>query len=205
MDEIPKRIKRCGGKSLAPGDYPYDQQRLGGKTTKQFKWDTEKRETFLETISKIEKGKKGPADYNTLRKSKVHGTYTFNTEKGQFMNEVSFMSNQTPAPATYKPNNNADSKMERSPNANLNRCKSERPACLSFSKEREASPSPHTYEVEKKWKVQSQIQPIAVNFLFKKEKNKTYTELIAQKKSYSPGVAKYDLSTKRMDFISKGP
>jgi len=44
-----------------------------------------------------------------------------------------------------------------------------------------------------------------VNFAFKKEKNKTYTELVASRKSFVPGVAKYDLSTKRMDMISKGP
>lgn len=40
LDEITNRVKRYGGKFLAPGDYPWDKQRVGGKSTKRYNWDT---------------------------------------------------------------------------------------------------------------------------------------------------------------------
>ena len=63
MTAVADRVKSYGGKNLAPGDYPWEKQPVDGKTTKQYLWDKEKRKTFLEEIAKVEKGKKGPADY----------------------------------------------------------------------------------------------------------------------------------------------
>ena len=81
LTEIADRVKAYGGKNLAPGDYPWDKQPVNGKSTKQYKWDIEKRKTFLEEISKTEKGKKGPADYQNAKKFKILGTYNSKTEK----------------------------------------------------------------------------------------------------------------------------
>jgi hypothetical protein len=94
--------------------------------------------------------------------------------------------------------------MERSPNANLNRCRSEREACIPFK--RDNSPSPHSYAmIDKNWKRQSHIQEIAQSNAFPKTKVSSYLDIVTKTKSYIPGVAKYDTSAQRMDRLSKGP
>jgi hypothetical protein len=109
LTEIADRVKRYGGKNVAPGDYPYDKQPVDGKTTKRYLWDKEKRRTFLEEVSIAEKGKKGPADYQNTKKFKIIGTYTQKTEKNQLINEVEFLSRQSPSPTTYNPRINVKS------------------------------------------------------------------------------------------------
>jgi len=75
LTEIEDRIKRYGGKNQGPGDYPYEKNPIEGKQTKRYLWDKEKRQTFLEVITKYEKAKKGPADYKTVIKQRVTGNY----------------------------------------------------------------------------------------------------------------------------------
>ena len=155
LDVYTNRVKAYGGKNIAPGDYPWDKQPIEGKTTKRYLWDKEKRKTFLEEIQRTSKLLKGPLDYKPERKYKIPGSYTIKTEKGQFMSEVSFMSQQSPGPVTYNPNPEMKSEMKRSPKAHLNRCASERPILMPFKKI--DGPSPLSYSVEKSWKRLSQI------------------------------------------------
>lgn len=204
LTEIADRVKRFGGKNVAPGDYPYDKQPIEGKCTKRYLWDKEKRKTFLEEISIAEKSKKGPADYQNTQKFKIVGTYTLKTEKNQFMNEVAFLSRQTPSPTTYMPRHEVKSTLQRSPQANLNRCRSERPACLPFKKV--DGPNPHSYSsVDKNWKRLSNFVESSQPFIFKKEKTSNYLDIVTKRKGFVPGVGKYDLDSKRVDRLSKGP
>ena len=166
-------------------------------------WDKEKRETFLESISKIEKTKKGPADYANTLKNKIPGNYLLKTEKGSLMNEVSFLGSQSPSPTHYIPNYDKSSLKHRSPNANLNRCRSERPTCIPFKKI--DAPNPYSYpEKDTKWKKLSWIEDHSSPFVFRKDKGGRFLDQVVKNKAYVPGVAKYSLETMQ-DKISKGP
>ena len=145
---------------------------------------------------------KGPLDYKTEKKHKIPGSYTFKTEKGQFMNEVSYLSQQSPAANTYNPQPELRSEMKRSPKAHLNRCASERPILMPFKKN--DSPSPLSYSVERSWKRLSHVEEIGKPFTISKEKASNYLDVLTKQKAFIPGVAKYDLSDKRMSMISKG-
>lgn len=118
------------------------------------------------------------------------------------MNEISYLSQQSPGPLAYKPNVELRSEMKRSPKAHLNRCASERPILVPFKKT--DGPSPLSYSVERSWKRLSQIEEIGKPFTISKEKCANYLEVITKQKAFIPGVAKYDLSDKRMSMISKG-
>ena len=93
--------------------------------------------------------------------------------------------------------------MNRSPNANLNRHKSERPSCIALK--REESPNPFSYkDKDTNWKKLSTVEDVAVPFIFKKNKSLRYVDEVAKKKSFIPGVAKYSLDAS-LNVISKGP
>jgi len=70
------------------------------------------------------------------------------------MNEVAFRAHETPSPGLYKPRYEVKSQFERSPQANLNRHKSERPALVPFKKV--DGPNPFSYkDVDTNWKLLS--------------------------------------------------
>lgn len=86
----------------------------------------------------------------------------------------------------------------------MNRCRSERPACLPFKKV--DGPNPFSYSsVDKNWKRLSNIVDTSAPFIFKKEKTSNYLDIVTKKKAFVPGVGKYDTDTKRVDRLSKGP
>lgn len=168
LAEIGEKIKKAGGKNMGPTDYPWDKQPVEGKCTKRYLWDKEKRETFLQTLSKKEKLKKGPADYKNDPKTKILGNYLVKTEKGSLMNEIAYLSNQSPSPTHYKPVPELLSRHERSPNANLNRCRSERPTNIAFKKQ--DAPNPFSYpDKDTNWKKLSWIEDTSSPFIFRKE------------------------------------
>lgn len=151
----------------------------------------------------MEKTKKGPADYTNTRKNKIPGNYLLKTEKGSNMNEVHYLASQSPSPTHYVPNIEKSSLKHRSPNANLNRCRSERPCGVPFKKI--DAPNPYSYpDKDIKWKKLSWIEDHSSPFIFKKDKGGRFLDQVVKNKAYVPGVAKYSVETSQ-DIISKGP
>ena len=151
ISEIIDNAKKPKGRLPGPPDYGIHTLPIRGRSTKRHLWDKQKRITVLEEVTKSEKIKRGPADYKPQKTIKVLGSYLLNEKKGQFMNETEFCSAQSPSPQKYDPNFLAKSASSRSPNANLNRDKSDRPACLPFKKTDGVSPF-HYKDKDTKWK-----------------------------------------------------
>jgi len=120
------------------------------------------------------------------------------------MNETEFCSAQSPSPQKYEPNILAKSSLERSPNANLNRDKGDRPACLPYKKTDAVSPF-HYKDKDTKWKKQSQFVEPTVEFKFTKAKADRYLDQHTRKLAYVPGAGKYNQSIDQFSKLSRGP
>ena len=82
-------------KSVPGPNYYANPDKLAQLTTKKFKMSKEKRMTLWDEIQEEEKLKKGPADYENdykLKKTKIYGFYNEKQPKGQFLNEVTYLS-----------------------------------------------------------------------------------------------------------------
>ena len=76
----------------------------------------------------------------------------------------------------YKPNEKASSLIQRSPNANMNRDKSERAPLRTVK--RDDSPSPTSYkDVDEKWKKMSTHPTSNFSYSISKEKKKSFIDL----------------------------
>ena len=156
LAEIFDRAKHPNFKKPGPTDYnqnkSFEDTQL--KTTKRNQWNKEKRHSVFDDVQAREKKHKGPADYSPVQKVKIPGQYDTKQPNGQLMNEIDFLSAQSPGSNFYKPNYNALSQATRIPRADMNRDKSPKSPLVILK--RNDSPSPTSYkDVDTNWKKMS--------------------------------------------------
>ena len=159
----------------------------------EYRFNKEKRETVMETITKREKQLKGPADYSTERKYKIKGHYQSAVPSGGFMQETEFLAAESPAPTKYEADKAKMKQKKRSPEASLTRDgKGPRPICLPYKKD--DSPNPFTYkDVDTNWSKLSP-HPTTQGQIWKKEKAGSWLEVHQKDKKFVPGPGYRDVS-----------
>lgn len=146
---------------------------------------------------------KGPADYNTDIKRKIHGHYNSAVPTGALMNETEYLSKQSPSSNFYKPNFEAQAKSKRVPRADLNRDKSPKSPCVPLKKD--DSPSPHTYkEVDKNWKKLATYPTSNFNYSISKSPKRSFIEESQIAKKKIPQVGHYDSGMDKFLKLSRG-
>ena len=101
---------------------------------------------------KREKKLQGPADYIYEKNfKKIPGVYKSDVPTGSLMHETEYLSNQSPASNSYKPDFDRLAQAKRVPRADMNRDKSPKDPLKKLKKDDSPSPSSYT-GVDKDWK-----------------------------------------------------
>ena len=83
IDNIFEDAKKKGHDKIAPTSYTHTGTAHYDRTTKRGIGAKSEKRTFVDTILKEEKSKKGPSDYSPAKKIKVPGVYTYNEKRGR--------------------------------------------------------------------------------------------------------------------------
>ena len=106
------------------------------------------------------------------------------------MDEVHYTAHQSPGSNHYKDVDQTKIK-NRSPNADLNRDKSDRKSVFDVKGAKDA-PGPASYKgIDQNWKMMSPYKNTIPNFTIPKKKYQSFIDVHTKEKAKVPGVSKY--------------